>query len=162
MNWKYYFTYQDGKLYWNVSTGRRVKIGDEAGTITSSGHRQVSINKTRYLAHRIIWEMHNGSICDGLEIDHIDHNQDNNKIENLRLVTRRENCKNLSMMKNNTSGFNGVSFIRSIGKWRASIKIEGKSKTIGVFSSIDEAIRARESSNIMFLFHENHGKQKPL
>lgn len=47
-----------------------------------------------YSVHRFIWECFNGPIPDGLEVDHIDGNPMNNKLENLRLGTHKENCNN--------------------------------------------------------------------
>ena len=46
--------------------------------------------------HRAVWEYHNGKIPNGLVIDHIDRNTNNNQIENLRCVTQSENNKNIS------------------------------------------------------------------
>lgn len=45
--------------------------------------------------HRAVWEYHNGKIPDGLTIDHIDRNKDNNEIDNLRLATYSENIRNI-------------------------------------------------------------------
>lgn len=42
--------------------------------------------------HRIIWTAVNGAIPQGLEVNHIDENKDNNSISNLNLMTRKENC----------------------------------------------------------------------
>lgn len=46
--------------------------------------------------HRAVWEYHYGEIPEGMVIDHIDRNTDNNQIENLRCVTQSENNKNIS------------------------------------------------------------------
>ena len=46
--------------------------------------------------HRAVWEYHNGKIPEGMVIDHIDRNTDNNQIENLRCVTLSENARNIS------------------------------------------------------------------
>lgn len=41
--------------------------------------------------HRLVWETFNGDIPNGFEIDHIDNDKTNNRLDNLRLVTRSEN-----------------------------------------------------------------------
>ena len=67
--------------------------------------------KTRmYGIHRIIYEIFNGKIEDGLLIDHINKNPLDNRIENLRKVPKHINNRNKNMFKNNTTGFNGVSY----------------------------------------------------
>ena len=96
-----YFDYRDGKLYWKVSTAQRIKVGQEAGTKLPSGYVRVRINKKRIMAHRIIWEMHYGKIPDSLQIDHINGVKDDNRIENLQLVTAKQN----QQRKNYSKGF---------------------------------------------------------
>jgi len=44
--------------------------------------------------HRVVWETFKSKIPNGLEIDHINHNKQDNVITNLRVVTHSENCKN--------------------------------------------------------------------
>ena len=91
MNWSYYFDYADGKLYWGISNSNRTKVGDEAGTPTSNGYIKVRCKEGNFYAHRIIWEMHNGPIPNGMEIDHINRVRDDNRIENLQLITHKQN-----------------------------------------------------------------------
>lgn len=50
--------------------------------------------RKRKVAHRIVWQSFNGPIPDGLMIDHIDRRPENNRLDNLRLVTHRENRVN--------------------------------------------------------------------
>lgn len=61
----------------------------------SSGYYRNSSVKPHSL-HRQVWIYHNGDIPDGMTIDHIDRDKDNNQIENLRLATYAENNKNVS------------------------------------------------------------------
>ena len=99
------FEYQDGRLFWKhrpkehfdeewkwKRAGTR-DAGREVRTITSHGYVAVSIDKYRYQVHRIIWKMLTGQ--EPIEdIDHIDGDRQNNKIENLRDVSHRENIWN--------------------------------------------------------------------
>lgn len=88
------FHYRDGKLIW-CNLGKN--FGHIAGCVNNvTGYRAVKIAQKNEYVHRVIWEYHNGPIPDGLEIDHKDTNRDNNKIDNLRLVTSKENKENLS------------------------------------------------------------------
>lgn len=110
------------------------------------------------MSHRFVWEMHNGPIPTGLEIDHINHIKDDNRIENLRLVDRSENMRNTKMMKHNTSGVPGVTFHKAKGKWQAQIQYLKKNIYIGIYSSFDDAVTARKLKELELGFHENHGK----
>lgn len=59
MKWNDLFNYSDGKLYWKTRRGP-IKAGTQAGGISDTGYIGVIINGRYHLAHRIIWEMHNG------------------------------------------------------------------------------------------------------
>jgi hypothetical protein len=93
-----------------------------------------------------------------LDIDHIDGNGINNKWNNLREVTRSQNCRNIKLASNNTSGFIGVRWNEENKKWRALIGIDRKSKHLGYFDNLEEAIMARKNAERMFGFHPNHGR----
>ena len=68
--------------------------GKELGSHTSYGYKVLNFNgRTRQISH-LIWEAFNGEIPDGLEIDHINTIRDDNRLDNLRLVTHKENCNN--------------------------------------------------------------------
>lgn len=88
-------TYRDGMLYWKERLSNKGAIGKIAGSDVKSKHyRKIGINGTRYLTHRIIWIMFNGSIPPKMEIDHINRDHTDNRIENLRLVSRSQNSLN--------------------------------------------------------------------
>ena len=97
---------------------------------------QVKVSgKTEYI-HRIIWEIHNGKIPDGMEIDHINREKSDNRIENLRLVTRLENNQNW-FKKFNKTGLSGVYKSPKKEKRKkmfyAEIFHNGKKKRLGRF-----------------------------
>src|SRR3546814_10530392 len=54
-----------------------------------------------------------------------------NRLINLREVTRQENSRNRPRRSDNTTGITGVSF--SNGKWRARIKVDGQEIALGTF-----------------------------
>ena len=87
---------ETGRIYWKDWQHNHVRAGDEAGKdILCMGlpYRAVTTRGKTYLAHRVIWVMNFGAIPQGKCIDHIDHNGRNNKLDNLRLVTRGQNQK---------------------------------------------------------------------
>ncbi len=88
-----------------------------------------------------------------LFIDHIDSDTLNNRRENLRLATKAENTYNLSLRSNNTSGYKGVSYITSAGKFCASITRNNITTRLGYFVEPEEAARAYDRA-ARFLFGE--------
>lgn len=147
------FDYKDGDIFWKSS-------GLRAGTDKGNGYRMVCLNRRKLLVHRVIWEMHNGTIPDGMEVDHMDGNRSNNRIENLRIVSRSINNRNRAMQSNNTSGYTGVVWIRSRQKWGARVKVNGKQISLGCFDSIERAVKARDDFVASIGgFTERHGKQ---
>lgn len=141
---------------WRISNTRCT--GNRADTPTSDGYRRVRILTTPFRAHRLIWEQKYGIIAPGFFIDHINGDRCDNGIENLRLVTKAENHRNMKTPKNNTSGVVGVKWDNVPKKWRADITFHGKIYHLGSYDNIEEAARARKSGEKKFGFHENHGR----
>lgn len=55
------------------------------------GYRFIKLaNKNKYV-HRLMYETFVGSIPDGMQINHINHKKDDNRLENLELVTASDN-----------------------------------------------------------------------
>lgn len=133
-----------GIFIWKVSTNGRIKIGSVAGSLENNGYVRLSISGTRYLAHRLAMVYVNGE-C-GKFVDHIDGNRKNNKIANLRCVTKTENCQNRKKSKVNTSGVTGVSLNKKNGRWRADIGHKGDLLHIGSFVKFNDAVVARKEA----------------
>lgn len=121
-----------GALRW-IRSSRNVKAGALAGTVKAKdGYRYICLGGRSYLMHRVIWLYIHGRWPVGV-IDHINGNKLDNRIDNLRDVSQSMNCQNrVSPRAGSASGLLGVCRFRD--KWAASIKINGKSKQIGVFS----------------------------
>lgn len=140
-DWKTIFLYDEGILKWKLKPSARPKLGDIAGKTDPSGYRKVGFKYKTYLVHRIIWEMHFGNIPKDKIIDHIDGNKLNNKIENLRLVTRSQNSRNRPSYRNGTSGI-----FKLKNKYRIIIQLdqcstleEAKQKRIKALEILKEA-----------------------
>ena len=150
--------YDNGTLYWKEwKKGRKHSL--KAGTVNSNGYIKLTVDGVQLYAHRVIWIMHNGEIPPGMEIDHLNHDRTDNRIENLRLVTRVVNGRNLSVPSNNTSGHIGVVWYESRGKYKVNVKVNGKLIYGGWHSCIESAISARDRLLIEHGFHENHGRK---
>lgn len=100
-------------------------------------YRSIHIGVRPYPEHRLAWLFMTGEFPSEV-IDHADRNGENNRWENLRAATRSQNCANAGAWKNNKTGVRGVCLGR-YGRFRATIKIDGKQKYLGVFSSVEEA-----------------------
>ena len=131
--------------------------GKEAFASDCSGYRHGAIFCRPLYAHRVIWAMETGAWPE-FEIDHINGVRDDNRIENLRGVTRQDNGKNMKMPCTNTSGHMGVYWDNARGKWVAYIKVRRVKIHLGYFSDKSDAIDARKSAEIEHGFHENHGR----
>ena len=148
--------YKDGKLFWKVKRRGSVKFGDEAGSISNHGYRQVSINNKLYLQHRLIWIMHGNDPEDCL--DHIDGDKLNNRIENLRVATVSQNAMNRKRYSNNTSGIKGVNWDKNRSRWQGRVEIKSKLYTTSYFKDKEECAKAvRELRAKLHGDFANHG-----
>jgi len=91
------------------------------------------------------------------EIDHIDGNGLNNRINNLRDVSRSINAKNISRLKNNTSGRVGVTWDKERSKWSAQSKKNGKCVHLGRFDLLEDAACSRKEYERLNGFTKRHG-----
>ena len=78
----------------------------------------------------------------GFEVDHIDRDGLNNQKENLRIVTRSQNCINRSKFRNTTSKFKGVTWHKDNKKWLAQIRLNKKKYYLGEFINEIDAAKA--------------------
>lgn len=127
-------------LTWIKTKSNRIKIGNVAGTKTLSGHWSVHMYGVRMLTHRIVYKIKTGEDPD--IIDHIDGNPSNNRIRNLRSVTKSMNSMNRCIDTNNRSGIRGVHWSNLRTRWVAEIKYLGKRKFIGSFTNVATAEQA--------------------
>jgi hypothetical protein len=119
-----------GKLYWRHSYRGPIRAGDEAGTINADGYRVVKIRQKRFMAHHIVFAMHNGR-WPYPEVDHRNHNTDDNRIQNLREATRLQNCRNLRAK--------GYRFETARNRWLVRIVINGRQTNLGRYKTEAEA-----------------------
>lgn len=171
------FCYSEGKLFWkerpasHFSTRRGMSIfnkrfsGTEVGWIYKNRRGREHYLHTYvfgkgFIVHRIIFALFNGVLSDSLDIDHIDGNGMNNKIENLRAVDQRENKKNLPLSKASKTGITGVTWCKRQKQYTATIKDNGKQKFLGYFDDIEKAAIARKKAETALGYHENHGRSK--
>ena len=130
-----------GSLYWRKSTCNNVKAGDKAGSLyKTTGYRHVGLRGRLYKEHRVIYYLHTGVWPGKLQVDHINGVRDDNRPENLRLVTRKENARSYRVQKvGNTSKYRGVFLKGASGKWVTDIREGKKKRHLGCFDQEKEA-----------------------
>lgn len=78
---------------------------------------------------------------DGFETDHINGNRLDNRKENLRTVTSKQNQQNKKTSSHSSTGIKGVGWCKQTQKWKVSIFADGKRRTIGRYSCIEIAAK---------------------
>jgi len=146
-----------GVFIWKKSIGSRSIVGEPAGNIMKPlGYRQIRIDKKLYYSHRLAWLYMYGEFPKH-QIDHINHDRADNRINNLRDCTQADNKKNIRKYKNNTSGVTGVHWCKKRNEWTCAISGDGKVINGGRFKNKEDAILKREALLVEYKYHENHG-----
>lgn len=151
------FHYDDGYLYWKNNVSKNVKSGNIAGCKNKiTGYTQIIIKKKMYYAHRLIFLYHNGYLPK--YIDHINGNRSDNRIQNLRECTLRQNQYNRKTDNRNKYKIKGV-YKDQYGLYIARSSINGSRKYLGRFNNITDAETAvkqfRENNHGEYI---NHGE----
>lgn len=113
--------------------------GKPTGSRDTRGYVHVAVDGVAYYAHRLAWLYVTGS-WPKVVIDHKDGNRSNNAFSNLRAGSHSDNAHNTrTPRKSNTSGYLGVTWDKSRGKWQAAICVKRKSIALGRFDTPEEA-----------------------
>ena len=142
-----------GVFTWIKTMGLRGKKGTIAGSKNKCGYVGIKINRVLYRAHRLAWLYVTGSHPEN-EIDHINGNRSDNRIQNLRDVTKQINAQNIKRpSKNNSVGLLGVSVHKKTGKYRAVISIRRKSISLGLFDRKEDAAEAYMTAKMFYHYN---------
>lgn len=128
-------------IFVNLVQRKKALEGAVAGC-DSGRYITIQIDGKGYSAHRLAWLYVYGYFPERL-LDHINRDRADNRISNLREVSEQCNVRNTGNYKNNTSGVKGVYLEKARGKWRANIKVDGKTKSLGSYENFDNAVCAR-------------------
>ena len=118
----------------------RRSTGKVVGHKKDNGYIHFCVDYKKYLAHRLAWLYVHGVWPNG-DIDHIDGNRSNNKIENLRDVPRSTNLENMKYAKshNKSTGLLGSYLIKKTGRYTSRIKVNKTDVYLGVFDTAKDA-----------------------
>ena len=150
------FDYKDGLLYWKGVThpNKQSLMDKPAGSIHKTGYRHITWMGKVHKAHRLIFMLHHGYLPP--EVDHINGDRQDNRLENLRPATRSQNQCNRGILASNTSGYPGVSWHKHSKAWLVRVMKDGKSKIIGYFKDLELA--GLVSAEARSLYHGSYAK----
>lgn len=129
-----------------VKSFNKVKAKILKCSLTDAGYYRVNLHKNgkqrNFKIHQLVAISFLNHTPNGhkVVVDHIDNNPLNNKLENLQLITNRENSSKDRF--GGTSKYIGVSLVGRTNKWKAQIRIKGKDKFLGHFNNELEASNA--------------------
>jgi hypothetical protein len=136
---KKYFKYEDGKLYkWSK---RYSDWREHIPRTINNGYYRVGFGSGRYLmyAHVILWMLYTGkNIPDGMEVDHKNGIRTDNRFDNLRLVTHRENSRNLKIHREGKEV--GYTYVKGVNKYKAHIFFGNTLVYLGLYETKDDAL----------------------
>lgn len=122
---------------------RKSGLGRKLKDNLTKKYRMRNINGKVYSHHNLVWIYFNGSIPAHLEVDHVNRDSRDDRLENLRLATASLNRGwNKRLRSDNTSGFRGVSYASDKKKWRADIA----NKSLGYFPTKEKAAAAYQQA----------------
>tara|TARA_R110000764_G_C10832583_1_gene363096 strand:+ start:130 stop:651 length:522 start_codon:yes stop_codon:yes gene_type:complete len=143
--------HRDGSIEW---FNRKYQKNKRTFGFNTNGYRGVKINWKQTYVHRVLAIAFLGAAdCDS-QVDHINGDKGDNRIENLRMVTASQNNKAFQKKRKGCSSrYRGVHLERKTGRWVASINPKQGRMHVGTFGTEDEAAAAydRVATRIGFL-----------
>lgn len=137
----------EGYLIWREPPQGR-KLGQRAGCVLRNQYVQVMVDHRRYLVHRLIWLWHHGVLP--RQLDHIDRNRANNRIENLRPATLKENAGNRGKSEGKSSRWKGVHWCNTIRRWVASLQAKTGKQHLGAYDDEADAAMAYNEAALVY------------
>ena len=129
---------ETGVFRWINGHRGPVRAGDVAGSRVN-GYWRIKIDQVTYLAHRLAWAVAHSEMP-SKEIDHINGDPLENRLSNLRLASRAQNCSNVRGV--------GVRYEPSRRKWLARICVNCKEINLGRYDKEQDALAAYQSAKI--------------
>lgn len=132
-----------GDFFWkNPPANGPANVGNRAGSENGSGYLRIRVDGKLYQSHRLAWLFCHGYFPEN-DLDHINRDRADNRLANLREVSRSCNLRNTGNSVSNTSGIKGVFWNKTEAKWYVSIYVGGLRRHLGCFEDITEAAAHR-------------------
>lgn len=159
-----------GQIFWRQRPSDTFKTSAAAKTwngrfagkaaltaVSDTGYLTGCIHYRSVSAHRVAWALFYGRWPQ--EIDHINGDRADNRIANLREVTRRTNNRNHGPDSRNKSGYTGVYWNKQQQKWHAKVRVDGRDLHLGFFDDVHSAGAARTKAAEALGFTERHNRR---
>jgi HNH endonuclease len=127
------FELKNGSLFWKFNR-KAALVGQRAGSDHAKGYRQVYYNGKYCLEHQLVWALQYGYFPK--QLDHINGNRQDNRIENLREATNSQNQKNTKTRITSKSGVKNVHWANRDKKWTVQMYIDGVKRSFGNYHDI--------------------------
>lgn len=141
---------ETGIFTWRASRPG-IKSTRVAGWEEEGDYRYISVDSRTYMIHRLAWLYTEGYFPENF-IDHINRIKGDNRIKNLREVSKVCNARNCKLSSRSTSGVTGVSWNKLRRNYRSHIRIPGESIYLGSFKTKLEAVRSRWNAEVRYEF----------
>lgn len=126
-----------GQFHW-------VKSGRKAGCMRPDGYILIGVDGRLYLAHRLAWLWMKG-VWPEVHVDHVNRVKGDNRFSNLREASVPQNMANSAARSTSKTGIKGVSWCASTRKWRATITVGGRQKSLGRHRELESAMAAYQA-----------------
>jgi hypothetical protein len=143
---------ESGVFRWRNPTACQIPRWAVAGCRKRDGYIRIVINGVYYAAHRLVWLYMHGSFPSH-QIDHINGIRTDNRRSNLREATAKQNNENITLRRDNTSGYRGVTLNKKSGKWQATVQHKGVWVYCGLHQTAEIAANTAEQKRQELFTH---------
>jgi hypothetical protein len=133
------YTLKNEEFYFDLEDYNKIK--DYTWYLNKSGYTMTTVYGKVIFMHNLVMNP-----PENKQVDHIYHNTNDSRKENLRICETYENAINKIMQSNNTSGVVGVSWCKTKEKWAAYINYNKKRYSLGRYTNFEDAVKARKEA----------------
>ena len=144
-----------GQFTRKVALCNRVKVGDIAGSKVVNGYSAIRLNGRLFKAHRLAWLYMTGAWPS--EIDHINGVKSDNRFDNLRECSHKQNMENQRLKSSNKTGHRGVYWVPRESAYKAQVGHHGELFHLGTFVKLDDAVGAVRAFRSANFTHDKTG-----